>query len=83
MKSFTDGQSGEKATAAVLITRSQLKEWVEEELKELMDELPPDKVIEDIVDKLTQHFGNDLGQWVADNLKSFFSRDDVLKVVVA
>ncbi len=68
-------------SAAVLIMRSELREWVEEELKELMDEMPPDSVVENLVDKLAQHFGNDLGQWEADNLKSFFNRDDVLKVV--
>ncbi len=67
--------------AAVLIMRSELRECVVEELKELMDEMPPDSVVEDLVDKLAQHFGNDQGQWVADNLKSFFGRDDVLKVV--
>ncbi len=70
----------EKA-AVVLITRSELREFVKEELKELTDEMPSDSVIEDLVDKLAQHFCNDLGQWVADNLKSFFSRDDVLKVI--
>ncbi len=43
--------------------------------------MPPDSAIENLVDKLAQHFGNDLGQWEADNLKSFFNRDDVLKVV--
>ncbi len=83
MKSLTKGQSTQKATAALLITRSELKEWVEEELKELTDEMPLDSAIEDLVDKLALHFGNDLGQWVADNLKSFFSREDVLKVVEA
>lgn len=69
--------------AAVLIMRSELREWVDEELKELMDEKPPDSAVEDLVNKLARHFDNDLGQWEADNLKSFFSRDDVLKVVEA
>ena len=67
--------------AAVLIMRDELKEWIVEELKELIDEMPPDSAVEDLVDKLAQHFGNDLGQWEADNLKSFFNMDDVLKVV--
>jgi hypothetical protein len=67
--------------AAVLIMLNELEEWVKEELEELMDEMPPDGVVENLVDKLAQHFGNDLGQWIADNLKSFFNRDDVLKVV--
>ncbi len=47
--------------AAVLIMRSELREWVEEELKELVDEMPPDSAIENLADKLAQHFGNDLG----------------------
>ncbi len=80
MKSFKREEPREKA-AVVLITRSELREFVKEELKELTDEMPSDSVIESLVEKLAQHFTNDLGQWVADNLKSFFSRDDVLKVV--
>lgn len=78
---FSQPVEKDKNRAAVLITRDELKEWVMEELEELMDEIPPDSVIEDLVDRLAQHFGNDQGQWIADNLKSFFNRDDVLKVV--
>lgn len=78
---FSQPVEKDKNRAAVLITRDELKEWVMEELEELMDEMPPDSVIEDLVDKLAQHFGNDQGQWIADNMKSFFNRDDVLKVV--
>jgi hypothetical protein len=78
---FSQPVEKDKNRAAVLITRDELKEWVMEELEELIDEIPPDSVIEDLVDRLAQHFGNDQGQWIADNLKSFFNRDDVLKVV--
>lgn len=78
---FSQPVEKDKNRAAVLITRHELKEWVMEELEELIDEIPPDSVIEDLVDRLAQHFGNDQGQWIADNLKSFFNRDDVLKVV--
>ncbi len=78
---FSQPADKDKNRAIVLITRDELKEWVMEELKELMDEMPHDSVVEDLVDRLAQHFGNDVGQWVADNLKSFFNTDDVLKVV--
>jgi hypothetical protein len=78
---FSKPAEKDKNRAAVLITRDELKEWVTEELEELVDEMPPDSVVEDLVDRLAQHFGNDQGQWIADNLKSFFGRDDVLKVV--
>ncbi len=72
---------GSPDESAILITHGELKEHIIEELKESKKILPPDGVIEDLVKKLAEHFNNDLSQWETDNLKDFFNRDDVRKVV--
>ncbi|MFZ2410634.1 MAG: hypothetical protein WAW23_03600 [Candidatus Methanoperedens sp.] len=66
--------------SAVLITQRELRECVVEELKDHFF-MPPDGIIEDLVSKLTEHFDNDLSQWKADNIKDFFNRADILKMV--